>query len=174
MPVSEEKNPLLAGVTAGYLILVVHLLLVIGLAAAVVFIQTLAQYIEYILAGGLILIIASAYFFYRILKNNGRQIIKTMSQPGFAGSNVTVSLLGGLASISIRRPEGADENSQSMLTYQALPALPASSSPRPPQQELFRLAQLYEQGLLNKDEFARLKADILDSPEDPDLNLPSE
>ena len=155
----SKKNPLFSGIMAGYLILLAHLLLIIILAAAVVFIQTLAEYIEYVLAGGLLLIIGSAIFFYRVLKQNGKQILNTLKNPAFQGQNIEISLLGGLASVSINNP---DKSQQMMLdnrspTIQALPD-PQTSSP---QNELLRLADLYDHGLLSKEEFQQLKEDIL-------------
>ena len=155
----SKKNPLLSGVMAGYMILLAHLLLIIILATAVVFIQTLAEYIEYVLAGGLLLIIGSAAFFYRLLKQNGKQILNTLKNPAFQGQNIEISLLGGLASVSINNP---GKSSQLMVenqttTIQSLPE-PQSSSP---QNELLRLSDLFDRDLISKEEFLQLKNDIL-------------
>ena len=160
----NKKNPLLSGIMAGYMILLAHLLLIIILATAVVFIQTLAEYIEYVLAGGLLLIMGSAIFFYQLLKKNGRQIINTLKNPSFQGQNIEISLLGGLASVSINNP---DKGSQLTLdnhshTIQALPELQSTS----PQSELLRLADLHDRSLISKEEFLQLKDDILGSPKD--------
>ena len=164
----DKKNPLFSGVMAGYLILLAHLLLIIILAAAVVFIQTLAEYIEYVLAGGLLLIIGSAIFFYRILKQNGKEIINTLKNPAFQGQNIEISLLGGLASVSINSPEKSPLlmlDSQSP-TIQALPD-PHSSSPR---NELLRLADLDDRDLISKDEFLQLKKAFLTSQKSNSLD----
>ena len=155
----DKKNSLFSGVMAGYLIILAHLLLIIILATAVIFIQTLAEYIEYVLAGGLLIIFGSAVFFYRVLKQNGKQIIDTLKNPAFHGQNIEISLLGGLASVSIKNPE---KNHQLILdnqapTIQALPELCSLS----PQNELIRLADLHDRGLLSKEEFMKLKDDIL-------------
>ncbi|MCK5916364.1 MAG: SHOCT domain-containing protein [Deltaproteobacteria bacterium] len=159
-----KKNPLLSGVMAGYMILLIHLLLVIILATAVVFIQALSEYIEYILAGGFLLIIGSGAFFYHLIKRNGRQILNTLRNPSFQGQNVEVSLLGGLASISINNPGKGqpimiDHQTQ---TLHALPEHPPSASPG---SELLRLSDLYDRGLINKDDFLKLKDDLLTSHE---------
>jgi len=166
MPASKKK-PLLSGIMAGYMILLIHLVLVIFLATAVVFIQGLSEYIEYILGGGVLLIIASGAFFYRLLKQNGKQILNTLQNPSFPGQNIEVSLLGGLASISIKSPE---KNDQLMLEnpaaeLKAIPELPPAASPR---NELLRLSELYDRGLINKDEFLHLKDDLFNA----DKNLP--
>jgi len=170
MPESK-KNPLLSGVMAGYLVLLIHLILVIFLATAVVFIQGISEYIEYILGGGVLLIIGSGAFFYRLLKQNGKQILNTLQNPSFPGQNIEVSLLGGLASISIK---GAEKSDQFMLEnpapgLRAIPELPPAASPR---NDLLRLSELYDRGLINKEEFLRLKDDLLNSdknqPQDPD------
>ena len=161
MMTEDKKNPLFSGVMAGYLILLAHLLLIVILAATVVFIQTLAEYIEYILAGGVLLIIGSAVFFYRVLKQNGKEILNTLKNPAFQGQNIEISLLGGLASVSINSTEKSpqlilDNHSP---TIQALPD-PHSSSPR---NELLRLADLYDRGLISKEEFLGLKEEFLTS-----------
>ena len=157
----DKKNPLLSGIMAGYLVILAHILLIIILATAVIFIQTLSEYIEYVLAGGLLIIFASAVFFYRVLKQNGKQIIDTLKNPAFQGQNIEISLLGRLASVSINNPE---KNQHLMLdhqipTIQALPELPTLS----PQNELIRLAELHDRGLISKEEFLKLKDDILSS-----------
>lgn len=158
----KQKNPLLSGIVAGYLILLAHLLLIIILATAVVFIQTLAEYIEYVLAGGLLLILGSAVFFYRIVRQNGKQIINTLRNPAFQGQNIEISLLGGLASVSINNPE---KSPQLMLDNQTptIRALPDTHSSSSPQNNLLRLADLYDRGLIDKDEFLQLKEEILTS-----------
>ncbi len=158
-----KKNPLLSGVMAGYLILLIHLLLVIILATAVVFIQALSEYIEYILGGGVILIIASGAFFYYLLKQNGKQILNTLHNPPFPGQNIEVSLLGGLASISIKS-QNRDQQPQVMLENQitplnALPEYPPLNSS--PSNELLRLSDLYDRGLISRDDFDKLKNDLL-------------
>jgi hypothetical protein len=162
--IEENKKPLLSGIMAGYMVLLAHLLLVIILATAVVFIQTLAEYIEYVLAGGLLLILGSAIFFYQLLKKNGKQIINTLKNPSFQGQNIEISLLGGLASVSINNPP---KSSQLLLenqstTIQALPENPSST----PQNDLLRLADLYDRDLINEDEFKQLKNEILTSTKD--------
>ena len=155
----EKKNPLLSGIMAGYLIILAHILLIIILATAVIFIQTLSEYIEYVLAGGLLIIFGSALFFYRVLKQNGKQIIDTLKNPAFQGQNIEISLLGGLASVSINNPE---KSHHLMLDHQtpiiqALPERPTLS----PHNELLRLADLHDRGLISKEEFLKLKDEVL-------------
>ncbi len=157
----EKKNPLLSGVMAGYMILLAHLLLIIILAAAVIFIQTLSEYIEYVLAGGLLLIVGSAVFFYQLLKKNGKQILNTLKNPAFQGQNIEISLLGGFASVSINNPNKGSQlilEDQSEI-IQALPDLQSTS----PQNELLRLADLHDRNLISKEEFMQLKNKILTS-----------
>ncbi len=162
----SKKNPLLSGIMAGYLILLIHLLLVIILATAVVFIQALSEYIEYILGGGVLLIIASGAFFYHLLKQNGKQILNTLQNPPFPGQDIEVSLLGGLASVSIKSQ--SREQPQMMLenqitTLNALPEHAAAASS--PSNELLRLSGLYDRGLINRDDFNKLKNDLLKTEE---------
>ncbi len=167
MPESK-KNPLLSGVMAGYLVLLIHLVLVIFLATAVVFIQGLSEYIEYILGGGILLIIASGAFFYRLLKQNGRQILNTLRNPSFPGQNIEVSLLGGLASISIK---GVEKSDQFMLgnptqELRAIAEIPPAASPH---NDLLRLSELYDRSLISKEEFLLLKNDLLNSSKNQPL-----
>jgi hypothetical protein len=161
-----KKNPLLSGVMAGYLILLVHLLLVIILATAVVFIQALSEYIEYILGGGVLLIIGSGAFFYYLLKQNGKQILNTLRNPPFPGQNIEVSLLGGLASVSIKSQNQSQQATMlenQITTLNALPEYPSAISS--PGSELLRLSDLYDRGLISRDDFNKLKDDLLASKE---------
>ncbi|MCD6269358.1 MAG: SHOCT domain-containing protein [Deltaproteobacteria bacterium] len=159
-----KKNSILNGVMAGYLILLIHLLLVIFLATAVIFIQALSEYIEYIMGGGVILIIGSGAFFYHLLKQNGKQILNTLRNPPFPGQNIEVSLLGGLASISIN---SQNQGQQAMLDNHitTLNALPEYSSDTSPSTELLRLSDLYDRGLISRDDFNKLKDSLLKSEE---------
>ncbi len=159
-----KKNSILNGVMAGYLILLIHLLLVIILATAVIFIQALSEYIEYIMGAGVLLIIGSGAFFYHLLKQNGKQILNTLRNPPFPGQNIEVSLLGGLASISIN---SQNQNQQTMLDNHitTLNALPEYSSDTSPSNELLRLSDLYDRGLISRDDFNKLKDSLLGSEE---------
>lgn len=168
----KTSSPFSSGITAGYMILLAHLLLIIILATAVVFIQTLAEHIEIILAIGLLLILGSTYIFFRMLKQNGRQIIKTLNNPTFAGQNIEVSLLGGLASLSLKRPE--TNPPQNLLDYQTtkIKALPLKlDDSKITRHELLRIADLHERGLIDKQEFLSLKkeimASLIDAPHQP-------
>lgn len=156
----NEKEGLFKGVMMAYTVLVLHVLLIGGLGLLVFFLRGLVQYMVWIFAGGLVMISASAYYFYRRMKQEGKNLKEMIRAPLLAGKSVEVSLLGGMASFKVGPADGPNgspqlENSNGD-TYPLLED-PAATEIR----ELKELARLYGDGLITREEYAKAKQQLL-------------
>jgi len=153
----KERTPVASGIFLGYFVLILHLLLIVGVGVAVVFLRGLVAYMEWILAGGLLLILFSGYYFYRRLRKNGQQIQEILKDPAFRGQNVEVSFLGGMASLRI----GRDANAPPLGAIPG-PVIQQIEDPETMRRrELSRLADLFEKELITREEFQQLKDELL-------------
>ncbi len=156
----------------GYSIIAIHLVFVIVLATSIIFIQTLAAYLEYVIAGGVIFLLVSFLFFYRKFRKNGHQLVETLQQTSSRyGQSIKIDLLGGLASISINSQNQKPDSRYQLPpagrgdsgAVQALPATTGSEKDGEARNELLRLAELYDRKLINQEEFDLFKKNLLTS-----------
>jgi hypothetical protein len=101
----KEGPGLMKSVMAAYLVLVLHIVLIAFLGMLVLFFRGMVQYMLVIFLLGTGAILASAYHFYRRMKAQGKSLGEMLRSPIFAGKNVEISFLGGLASLKVGRPE---------------------------------------------------------------------
>jgi hypothetical protein len=100
----KESDGIFKSIIAAYAILVLHVLLLGGIAVATVFIKGVADYMGWILLGGFVLIGTGCYIFFRFLRRESKSIRDVMNSPMLGDRPVEVSLLGGFASIKIGSP----------------------------------------------------------------------
>lgn len=161
---TEPEKPtldLFKGVLLAHMILGLHVVLICLIGLVVIFFGGIARYWAWIFLSGLGLTAAGAYFVYRRLKTQGRNVIRDLQGVAVpSGSTLEVRFLGGLASVKFARPATS-----------TLPEIAMSSAPPPlledPEtqrlHELASLAQLYEKKLLTREEFERAKGTLLSS-----------
>jgi hypothetical protein len=162
MKLKSEKPAmdLFKGVMLAHMILGLHVALICLIGLVVIFFGGIARYWVWIFLGGLALTAAGAFFIYRRMKAQGRNIVRDLqgvSMP--AGSTLEVSFLGGLASVKFARPG-------SSAPYELPPpsAAPLLEDPETQRlRELASLAQLYEKNLITREEFERAKGSLLSS-----------
>ena len=99
----EKENQYFKSVLMAYFILVLHVVLIAGLVMMVIFFRGILNYMIWIFLGGLIVIIASGYHFYKRMKMEGKTLREILNTYRHSGRSVEVSLLGGLASLKNRR-----------------------------------------------------------------------
>lgn len=142
----------------GYLVLVMHILLMLGLAIAVVLLKGFYDFRWLILILGIVVIGGSAYYFYRRIRQSNRKLGDLMSDPALQNRSVEIRLLGGMATLKLgQRDEGirlieeVDGNSARQL--------------EPPKskhlEELSEINRMLEDGLITREEFLRLKKEII-------------
>jgi len=158
----EDQQGLYKGIWISYAILLLHVLLLVLVAVAVVFFRGVVEYMPWILGGGAALIVISGYLFFRRFRKNVQAIREVLSDPLFRDRAVEVKLFGGVASLRLGQPVREIDT-----------AIPLDSGPpimqleHPETQRMRRLDQLMrllDKGLITHEEFSQLKKELLGSP----------
>ncbi len=152
----KESDGLLKSVILAYTILTLHVLVIAGLGLLVLFFRGIVNYMLWIIIGGTLILLAFAIYFYRRMKAEGRTLREILKSSTFGDRAVEVSVLGGLATLKIGKPNYP-------------PALEAGPSHTMPQledpetariRELKELAHLLETKLITKEEYDQAKKDL--------------
>lgn len=147
-------------VLMAYGILILHLVLIAAMGIMVLFFRGFIEYMIWVFLGGSTALAISAYHFYRRMKKEGKTLKEMLSTPMFRNRSVEISLLGGIASLKIGKPqpshavEGLD--SQWIDTPRQLED-PLTARVR----ELAELAKMLENELITIDEFNEVKREML-------------
>ena len=145
-------------VFVAYFILVMHVALIAGIGLLILFFRGIVNYMLWIFLGGSASILAVGYFLYRRMKKEGKSLQEVLSLPAFAGRDVEVNLLGGLASLKVGKTDSSNQ-----LDYQAPEQLKQLSGPGSIRvNDLTELARLYEKNLISKEEYTKAKEKIFD------------
>jgi hypothetical protein len=154
----KEKTGLVKSVMLAYMILALHVALIAGLGLLVLFFRGFVQYMLWIFLGGAALIGYSGYRFWRRMKAEGKTLAEMLGNPVFRGRSVEVSLLGGIASIKLGKPEG----SRMLSDEDVGPAPRQLEDPETARiRELSELARLLEQDLITRQEYDTAKERLL-------------
>ena len=153
----NESEGLLKGVMLGYLILILHVLLIVMLGFLVLFFRGVVQYMPFIFIGGTALIALSAWLFLRKLKREGRSLKEALRSSMFQGRPVEISLMGGMASLKVGSPGEAPAIEAPTANPDRQLEDPATLKIR----ELSELARLLENELITQDEFELAKSQLL-------------
>lgn len=153
----NKNNPsLFSGVMLAYAILLLHVLLIAILGIMVIFFRGIVHYMVWIFLGGTIAIAASAYFFYKRIKAQGKTVKDLLNSPLLSGKSVEVSLLGGMASVKIDRSGAA-----SPPVIEATPQVPKLESAKEARiRELTELAKKLEDDLISPEEYDKAQKRI--------------
>ena len=153
----KEGESLFKGVMLAYMVLVLHVVLMVGIVLSIIFFRGIINYMLWIFLGVSAIIIISAYLVYRHMKKEGKNLKETLSSPMFGGRPVEVSILGGLASVRMGRPNNTLQALGNDPSKQVLQLEDANSIRV---RELTEIARLLEKNLLTQDEYNRIKQQI--------------
>lgn len=162
MQIKEEQNrSMFSSVVFIALILLFHVVLIVGLISSVILFKGIYDLRWWILGAGLLLIAVSCYFFYRRAKAGKRRLRDIMNDPAFHNRSVEISLMGGLATLRVGHQDNHQQQPRilDVSPNGDIKQLPAPSSHQIA--ELSELNRMLEQGLITREEFLRLKQDIL-------------
>ncbi len=128
---SPEQASLFKGVLLANFVLFSHVALIFVLAFLAFFSGGVIAYLPWILAAAGVFIMISGIFFWRCMKKQGKVLKDVLKDPSFQNRTIEVSLLGGLASLRVGRPQGPP-----MIQYEAAEAprqlqAPGVEQPRP-------------------------------------------
>ncbi len=159
MKINDEQNKsFFSGVILGYLVLILHVLLMIGLGFTVVLIKGIYDFRWLILLGGIVLVVASALYFYRYFQQHKQKISDLMADPAFNDRTVEISLMGGMATLKI----GHRDDNLKLIEAADGSQIKQLEAPKSAQlKELSELTRMLEDELITREEFLKLKKDIL-------------
>lgn len=141
-----------------YAILVLHVVLMLLVGIAIVFFRGVYDYFGWILAGGLALLLLSAFLVLRRLRRDQRRIRDFFDDPVFRGRSVEISFLGGVASFRLGRQ--GEENLS--IHRESRPLIESPEAQRA--EALARLGGMLEQEQISRGEFDQLKRELLARP----------
>lgn len=158
-PSNVQSETHLKSVLMAYGILVLHLILIAGLGLLVLFFRGFIEYMIWVFLGGSTALAISAYRFYKRMKQEGKTLKEMLSMPMFRNRAVEISLLGGMASLKLGKPDAfrsshAIESSVIDTDHQLED--PVTSRVK----ELSELARLLENELITLDEFNQIKGEL--------------
>jgi hypothetical protein len=150
----KENNGVIKSIFIAYFILLLHILLLAGIGVLVLFFRGIVNYMLWVFLAGTGIIIFSAYRFYRKMKKEGKTLREMMNSPLFRGREVEISLLGGLASLKVGKPQYlALEN-----YHDEIKQLEDPDTMR--LKELNELVRLFENNLITLEEYNQGKKQI--------------
>ena len=154
---NKSGDGIFRSIFIAHLILFLHLFLFAALGLLVVFLSGMMQYMFPILFGGMALVGLSAYLFFRRLRKEGKSLGKALQSPLLQGRALEVSLLGGMATLKLDKPESTD----TIEVEGRASTLQLEDSETARIREINALAQLLEKELITPDEFTRAKQRLL-------------
>ncbi len=155
---SKQNKSVFSGVMLGYLVLLLHILLMVGLAVAVVLIKGIYDFRWLIFILGIALVGGSGYYFYHYFKEHRQRFNDIMSDPAFNDRTLEISLMGGMATLKL----GHKDDSFKLIEAEGDTPMKQLESPKSAQlKELAELNRMLEDELITREEFLRLKKEIL-------------
>ncbi|PLY01843.1 MAG: hypothetical protein C0622_06420 [Desulfuromonas sp.] len=156
---NEQNRGIFSGVMMGYVVLLLHVLLMIALGVAVVLIKGVYDFRWLIFIAGIALIAGSGYYFYHYFKQHKQALREFMSDPALQDRTVEVSLLGGMASVKL----GHRDDNIKLIQDDSRDVKQLDAPKAGHMKELSELSHMLEEGLISREEFDRLKKEILDA-----------
>ena len=150
----KHKTEITKSIFIAFFILVLHLLLLGSIGLMVIFFQGVSRYLPWIFIAGSAAIITAGYLFIVRFKEKGAALKKVLNMQAFNNRSVEVSLLGGLASLKIGKPNNISsiENHNSGQKVRLLEDLSDSRI-----MELVELASMLKSGIITEDEYKKFK-----------------
>lgn len=155
----NDGEGFLKGVFMAYFILIFHFFLFAGLGFLVLFFRGIIHYMLWIFLAGSAVLFISGYRFYKQMKREGRSLREILNSTPFRGQAVEVSLLGGLATFKVGKPEFGP-NAIPLEAQMASPMFQIEDPATIRLRKLNDLARLYDKGLITKEEFSQTKKEI--------------
>jgi len=157
---NSENSPnkgILNGVFLGYLVLLLHILLILGLAVIVVLIKGIYDFRWLIFFAGIALVIGSGYFFYQRLKQSNRSLRETLNDPTLRDRTLEISLFGGMAAVKL----GHKDQPIQLIDATETQEFRQLQAPASQVNELGQLVKMLDDELITREEFQQLKQKIV-------------
>jgi hypothetical protein len=149
----KPQDSIFKGVLLAYFVLFLHVLLILALGVVMLLFGGVVTYLPWILAVGGLLILGSAYLWWKHMKQQGKKVRDFLKDPLLQGRSIEVSFLGGLASLRLGQNQEPPAITQGNLgSAKQLQAPEVDRS-----EQLANLARLLRQDLITIDEFLEAK-----------------
>ncbi len=146
-------------VLMAHFILVLHLLLIVCMIFLVLFFHGVVLYMAWIFMGGLALVIASGYYFFRRAKRERTTLREILSSSQYQGRPIEINFLGGLASFKIGGSNKLLTPDRNLAGQSRQLEDPDSVRMR----EISELVHMLENNLITLEEYNKIKEQILKS-----------
>ncbi len=154
----KQDKSVFSGVMLSYLVLILHILLMIGLGAAVILIKGIYDFRWFISIAGIVLVGGSGYYFYHRIKKDALKIRDLMRDPALQNSALEISLLGGMATLKL----GHTNDNIKLIQVDNGTQVKQLEAPKSIRiKELSELTRMLDKGLVTHEEFLHLKKDII-------------
>jgi preprotein translocase subunit YajC len=157
----SDKEGLFKNIFIGYFILLLHVLLLAGIALFVVLIKGVFNYLPWIMGGATLLVLLIVWLLYRRMHKSSSRIQNMLSNTQLGDRNIEVSLLGGLAAFKINARQNTDlllDNHGSETDRNT--RLIETEGDRA-ERKMLQLDALYEKDLITKEEFEKARQTII-------------
>ncbi|HKI51331.1 MAG TPA: SHOCT domain-containing protein [Geothermobacteraceae bacterium] len=165
MAAEKQRSGLFSSLFLMYLVLLMHGLAIVLFALLVVFFRGVVTYLPWIMLGGALLIILSAWIFWRKFRNNQREFKEMLNNPLLRDRAVELRFLGGVATVRLGAPGPSSVPLPEVIEYQQtvvpIPQLEDAEAAR--LNNLARLIKLRDKGELTESEFQELKQRLLNA-----------
>ncbi|ORJ59871.1 hypothetical protein [Geothermobacter hydrogeniphilus] len=166
MAKDKAGSGLVSGIFLTHLILLMHGLVIIMLALLVVFFRGVVSYMPWLVGGGVLLILFSAWYVWRRIRRSRRDLKDLLNSPLLQDRAVEISFLGGVASLRLGQPGSAG----GQLPVLEAPVVESTARLEDPEaqrlRELSRLVKLREAGHISDAEYDMLKAGLFQTGND--------
>jgi len=154
----EQNKSVFSGVILAYLVLILHVLMMVGLGITVVLIKGIYDFRWLFFIAGLALIAGSGYYFYHYFQQHKQRVSDLMSDPAFNDRTFEISLMGGMATLKL----GHKDDSIKLIAAEDNNQIKQLGSPKSTQiKELSKLTRMLDDELITREEFLRLKKEII-------------
>lgn len=177
MSVEKPRTGLFSSLLLMYLVLLMHGLAIVLFALLVVFFRGVVTYLPWIMLGGALLVIGSAWFFWRKFRNSQRDVKELLNNPLFRDRAVELRFLGGVATVRLGAPGPSSVPMREVIEYHAESQDEPVARLEDPEaarlNSLARLIKLRDSGTLTDREFEELKQRLLNPAEAADDSEPA-
>lgn len=165
MPEEKPRSGLFSSLMLMYLVLLMHGLAIVLFALLVVFFRGVVTYLPWIMLGGALLVIASAWIFWRKFRNSQRDFKEMLDNPLLRDRAVELRFLGGVATVRLGAPGPSSIPIRDVIEYRADAPNESVAQLEDPEavrlNSLARLIKLRDSGALTDSEYEELKQRLL-------------
>lgn len=166
MAKDKSGSGMVSGIFLTHLILLMHGFVIVMLALLVVFFRGVVSYMPWLVGGGVVLVLFSAWYLWRRFQRSQKDLRDLLNSPMLQDRSVEISFLGGVASLRLGQPGTAGGTLPVLEAPAHEPAVQLEDPEAQRLRELARLVKLREGGHISETEYEVLKKSLFQSERD--------